>query len=184
MDKCSGVALNPRSLQERKETQTKGNARKSPVALGGNWMAQCESTLFFFFSVKELFLLCLYQYASILLSCFCYWIRIRYYDDWCGMLKLPRIRLVGPLSGRLLVLLPSTRPSLSTSLLPVCSRLVQAFSCVTLESATSEKWRMVFTQDWAGDSCVYYAGGVSASRPATRAQQGGKIHTHTHTHYV
>lgn len=49
MDKCSGVALNPRSLQERKETQTKGNARKSPVALGGNWMAQCESTLFFFF---------------------------------------------------------------------------------------------------------------------------------------
>lgn len=38
MDKCSGVALNPRSLQERKETQTKGNARKSPVALGGNWM--------------------------------------------------------------------------------------------------------------------------------------------------
>lgn len=49
MDKCSGVALNPRSLQERKETQTKGNARKSPVALGGNWMAQCESALFFFF---------------------------------------------------------------------------------------------------------------------------------------
>lgn len=49
MNKCSGVALNPRSLQERKETQTKGNERKSPMALGGNWMAQCGKQAVFFF---------------------------------------------------------------------------------------------------------------------------------------
>ena len=67
MNKCSGVALNPRSLQERKETQTKGNERKSPMALGGNWMAQCGKQAVFFFLKKSF---SSFVYINMLTSCF------------------------------------------------------------------------------------------------------------------